>query len=188
MSEDRPVIKYKPGPDDRRNPPASSLKVLSQEVLDVIEAMVHGIDEPYHGTIRGEPYTNEAGTPLTFKEAALAKGVSVSRIRELTKTELFVKALNAETAALRNAQRPRNLHTAIAIRDDPGDQSAATKTVRLKAIDSIEGKSSSGSTVNVNVQQNNIAPGYVIRLPAKTVANDDDTKTIDASPNQESDK
>jgi hypothetical protein len=59
------------------------------------------------------------------------------------------------------------------IRDDEGDESAATKTVRLKAIQVIEGsEGKAGVVVNVN-QQTNVAaitPGYVIRLPASRPA------------------
>jgi hypothetical protein len=40
----------------------------------------------------------------------------------------------------RKAEEARNLATAIKIRDDEGDESAATKTVRLKAIQVIEGR------------------------------------------------
>jgi hypothetical protein len=57
----------------------------------------------------------------------------------------------------------------IQIRDDPGEDSAADRTVRLKAIQVIEGNEGKGGVVvNVN-QQTNVAaiqPGYVIRLPA----------------------
>jgi hypothetical protein len=58
--------------------------------------------------------------------------------------------------------------TAIEIRDDEADGSAATKTVRLKAIQVIEGNEMPGLVVNVNTQTNvaAITPGYVIRLPA----------------------
>jgi hypothetical protein len=69
----------------------------------------------------------------------------------------------------RKAEEARNLATAIKIRDDEGDESAATKTVRLKAIQVIEGPNDKASVVvNVNQQTNaaSITPGYVIRLPA----------------------
>ena len=67
----------------------------------------------------------------------------------------------------RKAELARNLETLIQIRDDPGENSAADRTVRLKAIQVIEGSDGKASvTVNVN-QQTNVAaiqPGYVIRL------------------------
>ena len=44
--------------------------------------------------------------------------------------------------------------TAIEIRDDEAGGSAATKTVRLKAIQVIEGNEKPGLVVNVNTQTN----------------------------------
>ena len=67
----------------------------------------------------------------------------------------------------RKAEEARNLVTAILIRDDEGDGSAADRTVRLKAIGVIEGASDKASVaVNVKQQMNNLVAGYVIRLPA----------------------
>ena len=71
----------------------------------------------------------------------------------------------------RKAEEARNLATAIKIRDDEGDGSAADRTVRLKAIGVIEGNEGKGGVVvNVNQTSNvaTITPGYVIRLPAKS--------------------
>jgi hypothetical protein len=74
-----------------------------------------------------------------------------------------------------------NLHTAIQIRDDDGDGSAAIRTVRLKACAFIEGTpDEAGVVVNVNQQTNvaQITPGYVIRLPAPRP---DDVRTIEGN-------
>ncbi len=108
-----------------------------------------------------------AGTPLSLRQAARHVGVRLRGAREIADTALFQTAFNKTLLALRRAEGPRNLHTAIEIRDDPGDGSAATKRARLSAIDSIEGKSSTGTQISVNVaQQTTINPGYVIKLPA----------------------
>ena len=57
----------------------------------------------------------------------------------------------------RESEQARNLATAIAIRDDEGDGSAATKTVQLKACRSSRARPSKAAvTVNVN-QQTNVA-------------------------------
>jgi hypothetical protein len=77
---------------------------------------------------------------LTLNQAATAVGVRLRRAREVAATELFQTELNRAVKALRNSERARNLQTAIAIRDDNGDGTAATKTVRLKAIAAIEGR------------------------------------------------
>jgi hypothetical protein len=170
----RPVLITKELP--RRNPPAASLKELTEDHKQCIELMVHGLDEA--GEIEGE-YV-EAHKPLTLRQASRALGLRLRRMREMSATPLFQQALNAEVAALRNAERPRNLQVAIAIRDDEGDGSAATKTVRLKAIQSIEGRDG-GASVNVQINntQNNVTPGYVIRLPAEAAKQ---PPMIDATP------
>jgi hypothetical protein len=146
----------------RRNVPAWRLTGLPAKYSTVIDLMVHGHIES--ATIEG--VFIEAGQPMTLRQAARAAGVRLRQAREVSDTELFAKALNRAVQARRNSERPRSLQTAIEIRDDEGDRSAATKTVRLKAIDSIEGKSSSGTNVQVNVNQHtNLTAGYVIRIP-----------------------
>jgi hypothetical protein len=104
--------------------------------------------------------------PLTLMEAAKAEGYRLKRARtylaDLPQFNLYRAQL---LKARRMNEEARNLHTAIEIRDDEGDGSAATKTVRLKAIGVIEGKPD-GASVTVNVQTNvaTISPGYVVRL------------------------
>lgn len=175
----RPVLITKELP--RRNPPAASLKELTEDHKQCIELMVYGLDEP--GQIEGEEV--EAHKPLTLRQASRALGLRLRRMREMSATPLFQQAFNSEVAALRNAERPRNLQVAIAIRDDEGDKSAATKTVRLKAIQSIEGRDG-GNSVNVQINsQTNVAvtPGYVIKLRDTDQSNQgSNPKLIDATP------
>ena len=110
--------------------------------------------------------------PRSLEQAAKDCGYRVRRARSYLAD---LPAFNAYRRQLlkerRNAEQARNLATAIAIRDDKGDGSAATKTVQLKACQFIEGPpDKAGVTVNVN-QQTTVAatsPGYVIRLPAKS--------------------
>ena len=62
----------------------------------------------------------------------------------------------------RKAELARNLATAIAIRDDEGENLAADRTVRLRAIQVIEGSEGKrGGVVNVNQMSNvaTITPG-----------------------------
>jgi hypothetical protein len=126
--------------------------------------------------------------PLTLEEAAKAEGYRLKRARNYLED---LPAFNAYRAQLLKARRmneeARNLHTAIEIRDDEGDGSAATKTVRLKACSFIEGKPDAASvTVNVNQQTNvaQIQPGYVIRLgkfsqPEAAIGQEREPLTID---------
>jgi hypothetical protein len=70
----------------------------------------------------------------------------------------------APVTNIRNVSSP-----AIAIRDDEGENLAADRTVRLKAIQVMEGSEGKGGVVvNVNQTSNvaSITPGYVIRLRA----------------------
>jgi hypothetical protein len=108
--------------------------------------------------------------PLTLMEAAKAEGYRLKRARTYLAD---LPAFNLYRAQLLKARREneqaRNLATAIEIRDDDGDGSAAIRTVRLKACQFIEG-TPDGASVVVNVSQTSnvaaISPGYVIRLPA----------------------
>jgi hypothetical protein len=181
----RPVIQFKPGyrgVDPRRNPPASSLKELTDEHKQIIELMVHGLD--VSGEVDGSHY--EAGEPLPFREACRAVGAKLRRMREMYATPLFQSELNRQIAAQRTAERPKNLHVAKQIRDDEGDGSAATKTVRLKAIQSIEGRDGQASVnvqINNNQTNNTIQPGYVIKLQADEPSHSQ-PKTIDVTPHE----
>ena len=108
--------------------------------------------------------------PLSLEEAARAEGYRLRRARSYLAD---LPAFNAYRRHLlkerRESEQARNLATAIAIRDDEGDGSAATKTVQLKACAFIEGPPDKGPAVTVNVNQtsNNLVAGYIIRLPAK---------------------
>jgi hypothetical protein len=114
--------------------------------------------------------------PLTLEEAARAEGYRLKRARQYLAD---LPAFNAYRAQLLKARREneaaRNLATAIEIRDDDGDGSAAIRTVRLKACQFIEGTpDKAGVTVNINQTSNvaTISPGYVIRLPARSSVTD----------------
>jgi len=111
---------------------------------------------------------HNCGWPLSLDDAAKAMGYKLKRVR--TYLDLMPE-FNAYRAQLlkgrRESESARNLATAVAIRDDPGDGRAADKTVQLKAIGVIEGKAGHPAVqVNVNQVSNvaNITAGYVIRL------------------------
>ena len=110
--------------------------------------------------------------PRSLEQAAKDCGYRVRRARSYLAD---LPAFNAYRRQLlkerRESEAARNLATAIAIRDNPGDGLAADRTVQLKAIGVIEGPPDKGGVVvNVNQQTNvaAISPGYVIRLPAKS--------------------
>jgi excisionase family DNA binding protein len=63
-------------------------------------------------------------------------------------------------------EKLRNVHTAIAIRDDPGDGSPATAAARLAAIRRIDPKGCNGGLRKAAGVSGGLKAGYVIMLPA----------------------
>jgi hypothetical protein len=140
---------------------SSRLSPVEQEIARL---MVDGLDRDE--TIFGEHVP--AGWPLTLVQAARATGYRVKRARNhLGDLGPFNELRGKLLKARRESEAARNLATAVAIRDNEGEGSAADRTLRLKAIGVIEGSEGKGGVV-VNVQQtsNNLVAGYVIRLPA----------------------
>jgi hypothetical protein len=146
-----------------RDLPASTITRLLTKYEPVIQAMCYGIDEPT--VIEGKRIP--AGYGLTLRQAALHNGLKLRQARLIAESPQFATALYNANRARRLAESPTTLQTQIDLRDYKGDQSPARDTVRLKACDAIEGKSSSGTNVNVNVSQStNLTAGYIIKLPA----------------------
>jgi hypothetical protein len=142
---------------------------LTDDEQEIARLMVEGL--PNEETILGSHVS--AGWPLTLEQAARFMGYRLKRARNvLDANPAFNSYRSKLLEARRRAEQPRNLVTAIAIRDDAGDATAATKTVRLKAAAFIEGNDKPGVNVIVNNQTNiaAISPGYVIRLPAQRQA------------------
>lgn len=167
--------------------PASTIGKLLPKYEPVIEAMCYGLDEE---TLLQDGTQVPPGYALTLRQAALHFGFRLKQARLLAETTQFATAIYNATKARRHLESPRNLQVAIDIRDDEGDNSAATKKTRLAAIDTIEGKSTTGTHVQVNVnQQASITAGYVIRLPTNLQENEPQTsqqpdKTINHLPDK----
>jgi hypothetical protein len=145
---------------------ATKAKGLTDDEAEIARLMVYGL--PHEETILGKAVRPH--WPLKIEEAAKFVGYRLKRARSYLNTKPEFRALLSELVRdVRKNEEARGIKTAIAIRDDEGDGSAAIKTVRLKAIGVIEGRPDGASvTVNVSQQTNvaNIQPGYVIRLPA----------------------
>jgi hypothetical protein len=145
----------------------SKAKPLTEDEEQIAHWMVFGL--PHEETILDKVIA--PNWPLTLEQAAKFVGYRTKRARSYLSTKPEFRALLTELVRdVRKSEEARGIKTAIAIRDDEGDGSAATKTVRLKAIGVIEGNEGKGGVV-VNVNQTNVAtiqPGYVIRLPAGT--------------------
>jgi hypothetical protein len=137
---------------------------FSEREIELVRLMVFG--SPERQIIMGQDV--EAYSPMSLEQACRFTGYRIRKGRRLASSEEFIRFRGQLLRELRESEGPRNLATAIAIRDDKGDGSAATKTVQLKACQFIEGPPEKPCvTVNVNTQTNvGIQPGYVIRLPA----------------------
>jgi hypothetical protein len=147
-------------------------KALTDEEEEIARLMVYGL--PNEETILGKVVKPD--WPLTLEQAAKFVGYRLKRARtHLDGLREFSTLRRELLDGKRSAELARNLMTAIEIRDDPGENLAADRTVRLKAIQVIEGNEGKASvTVNVNQQTNvaTITPGYVIRLPARSSVTD----------------
>jgi hypothetical protein len=138
---------------------------LTEDEEEIARLMVYGL--PHEETILGKVIA--PNWPLTLEQAAKFVGYRLKRARTyLDPSPVFRGYAGELLQARRKAEVARNLVTAIAIRDDPGENLAADRTVRLKAIGIIEGNEGKGGVVvNVNQTSNvaTITPGYIIRLP-----------------------
>jgi hypothetical protein len=144
--------------------PAKAPAGLTDDEEEIAHLMVYGL--PHVETILGKVV--KADWPLTLEQAAKFVGYRLKRARtHLDNLPAFSTHRRELLDGKRKAELARNLETLIQIRDDPGENLAADRTVRIKAVQAIEGSNGKASvTVNVN-QQTNVAaiqPGYVIRL------------------------
>jgi hypothetical protein len=144
--------------------PAKAPAGLTDDEEEIAHLMVYGL--PHEETILGKVV--KADWPLTLEQAAKFVGYRLKRARtHLDNLPAFSTHRRELLDGKRKAELARNLETLIQIRDDPGENLAADRTVRIKAVQAIEGSNGKASvTVNVN-QQTNVAaiqPGYVIRL------------------------
>jgi hypothetical protein len=158
---------------------------LDAKALEMARLMVEGSEFPETIDSKIIP----ADWPLSIKEAALVTGIKLRQARALADSPAFIEQINKLMRARRASEKARNLSVAVQIRDDVGENLAADKTARLKAIATIEGtENRSGVTVNVQTTNNAVTvnPGYIIRLPAKRdAAIEADTRnalTLDHAP------
>src|SRR3984885_6373193 len=146
--------------------PAKAPAGLTEDEQEMARLMVYGL--PHGEVILGKVVKPD--WPLTLEQAAKFVGYRLKRARTHLDNLPAVSTHRRELLdGKRKAELARNLATAIAIRDDEGENLAADRTVRLKAMGVIEGNEGKAGVV-VNVHQTNntptITPGYVIRLPA----------------------
>ncbi|MEK4035820.1 hypothetical protein WOC76_04335 [Methylocystis sp. IM3] len=109
----------------------------------------------------------QVGEPMTQQQASDAVGFRRRNGRFVFQQAIFQKGLAKGIEELRSGARVQAIRRMIELMNDPGDGSAACKTVQLKAASAIMGdESKSAVTVNVGVSAQ-LSPGVVIRLPAE---------------------
>jgi hypothetical protein len=109
----------------------------------------------------------EVGDLWTFEEAADALKIKRRKLRYLQTQRVFQQAVAAEVEAMRTSAKAGAMHTIVDIAKDKGDDSAATKKVRLQAASAILGDAvgpppQRPQQVNVNVGVQ-LSAGVVIR-------------------------
>jgi hypothetical protein len=137
-------------------------KDLTDDEEEIAHLMVYGL--PHEETILGKVVKPD--WPLTLEQAAKFVGYRLKRARtHLDHLPEFATHRRQLLDGKRKAELARNLETLIRIRDDEGENLAADRTVRIKAVQAIEGtEGKAGVVVNVNQTSNvaTITPGYVI--------------------------
>ncbi|MCW5695321.1 MAG: hypothetical protein KIS96_01170 [Bauldia sp.] len=104
---------------------------------------------------------------LPRPEAAALAGLTDNGLYRALRNPAVLRWYNDELAAVRNAEKPRNLRVATDIRDDATLEGAAGATAKLKAIAAIEGRDDRpGVTIhnNVGVAVETQTPGYRVVL------------------------
>jgi len=105
------------------------LSKLQPRHLLLIEYMTHGISSP----VRCRQLRIGVDQPLSLIEAADAARVRRREARRISVDPLFVGELKRQLRAFRESLHPEAIRTMAAIMQEVGENSAADRTVRLKA-------------------------------------------------------
>jgi hypothetical protein len=143
--------------------PRLPIKALDARGKRLCELMTFGLDED-DALAHGLP----PHTPLALEQAALIAGLRIKNARFIFSQPAFLKEYSAELQRIRKAHHARAIGTIAQIMEDEGDGTAATKTVRLKAANSLlDNPEARAPGVSVNINNGvQLSPGVVIRLPA----------------------
>lgn len=141
------------------------IKELDDRGLRMVEAMTFGVDDVEAAKLGVAAYQ-----PLPIEKAADAAGLKRRNARWLYTQPVFLSAYSKALSQVRSSHKARAVATMAAIMDDPGENSAADRAVRLKASQAIMGdaEGKSGTNVSVTLNQNtvNLTAGIVVRLPS----------------------
>jgi hypothetical protein len=146
------------------------LKELAPEHLLLAQYLVFGISSP----VRARQMQVGVDIPLSLKDAALAARVRVRRARMLATDPLFRAELARQLRGFRESLAPEATRIIYAIAEDPAENTAADRTVRLKAATALLGESGGGSNaavqINIDNRTQQLTAGVVVRIPARDAA------------------
>jgi len=152
--------------------PRLPLKQLDARGRALLEAMVHGVDER-----EAEEHGLDPHRPLPLELAARVAGLKIKNARFVFSQVIFLREFNKELAAMRNGHKARAVQVLADIMEDPGNNLAADKAVRVKASTVLLGADASETKPNiqvgVGVQMGGDIPlraGVVVRLKSQAVA------------------
>jgi hypothetical protein len=169
--------------DPKKHLAPEKLSALAPEHLLMARYQVFGVDSP----VRARQLKVGVGEPLSFRDAALAARVRVHRARVLINDPLYRAELARQLRAFRESLAPEAVRTIAAVMEDPGENTAADRTVRIKAATALLGETASGGGGGTNVQINlggdgqRLTAGIVIRMPqsAKRTPGEADPETLE---------
>ncbi len=109
------------------------------------------------------------GEALTLDEAAYSLRFRLRNAREISRSEVFRREYARQLQGLREGMHVDAINAVHEILVDKADETAATKTVRLKAASMVLGEEAKrGTQVNVNINNGiqSLTAGIVVRLPS----------------------
>ncbi len=167
--------------DPKYRAPERLAKLTPQHVL-MAQYMVFGISSP----VRARQLRVGADVPLDFKTAADAARVRRRAARRAIVDPLFRAELARQLKSFRESLAPEAIRTIAAIMEDAGENSAADRTVRLKASTTLLGEnagSNGGTKVEINLggDGQRLVAGVVIRMPAATKRTPGEPETLELS-------
>ena len=170
--------------DPKKHLAPEKLTALAPEHILMCRYMVWGVSSP----TRCRQLRVGLDEPLNFKDAAIAARVRVHRARTLINDPLFRAELARQLRAFRESQHPEAVRVIAAIMADPGDNSAADRTVRLKASTTLLGENASGGggtkvEINLGGDGQRLTAGIIVRLPAsaKRTPGEPEPETLEPS-------
>ncbi len=125
--------------------------------------MVHGVDEAKAEELGLDPHR-----PLPLELAAQAAGLKIKNARFVFSQKIFLAEFSKELAAIRTGHKARAVRVLADIMEDPGNNLAADKAVRVKASSVLLGadanESKPSTSVSIGIGGTPMRAGVVIRF------------------------